>query len=174
MEAWQTGDTAAFEAFFRDYEKAVFKNAYLITGSREDADDVLQAVFTAVWKFRSTFDSTKGRPATWLHRITVNECLRKRRKDRPAVLRVDPEDIDASGADAEVSSGFPDSGELGEALDALDAKHRAVLVLRYFNDLSYEEIAGVLGVPLGTVKSRINHGLTKLRSQLKGDGVRQA
>ncbi len=174
MEDWQTGDTAAFEAFFRDYEKAVFKNAYLITGSREDADDVLQAVFTAVWKFRNTFDSTKGRPATWLHRITVNECLRKRRKDRPAVLRVDPEDIDAPGADADARSDLPDSGELGEALDALDAKHRAVLVLRYFNDLSYEEIAGVLGVPLGTVKSRINHALMKLRSRLSDDGGMRA
>ncbi|MDP2730858.1 MAG: sigma-70 family RNA polymerase sigma factor, partial [Dehalococcoidales bacterium] len=53
-----------------------------------------------------------------------------------------------------------------EAMNSLDTKHRAVLVLRYFNDLSYEEIAQAVGIPLGTVKSRINHGLKLLRGQL--------
>jgi RNA polymerase sigma-70 factor (ECF subfamily) len=176
MEEWQTGDMAAFERFFRDYERVVFKNAYLITGSREDAEDVLQEVFTAVWRFRHTFDPGKGRPATWLHRITVNECLRKRRRDRPGMLRVDPEDIDAPGPAADAGPSVQEGGELSEALSALDARHRSVLVLRYFNDLSYEEIAGVLGVPLGTVKSRINHALRKMRARLgdpRGPGTGQ-
>jgi RNA polymerase sigma-70 factor (ECF subfamily) len=170
MEKWQTGDIAAFEAFFRDYEKVVFKNAYLITGSREDAEDILQDVFTSVWKSRHTFDPTKGKPVTWLHRITVNECLRKRRKDRPAMLRVDADDFDRPGSGVEANPGPPDYESLSEAMNTLDARHRAVLVLRYFNDLSYEEVAQALGVPLGTVKSRINHALKALRSRLKDSG----
>jgi len=165
MEKWQTGDMAAFEAFFREYERAVFKNAYLITGSREDAEDVLQDVFTSVWKSRHTFDANKGKVSTWLHRITVNECLRKRRKDRPAMLRVDPEDIERSGHE-QGNAGAGDFEALKEAMNTLDARQRAVLVLRYFNDLSYEEIAQSLGVPLGTVKSRINHALKNLRGRL--------
>ena len=169
MEKWQTGDMAAFEAFFREYEKAVFRNAYLITGSREDADDVLQDVFTSVWKSRHTFDPAKGKVSTWLHRITVNECLRKRRKDRPAMIRVDPEDIERTGQ-PQANAGNEDFEALKEAMDTIDARQRAVLVLRYFNDLSYEEIAQSLGVPLGTVKSRINHALRNLRDELGTKG----
>ncbi len=166
MEKWQTGDMAAFEAFFRENERAVFRNAYLITGSREDAEDVLQDVFTSVWKSRHTYDANKGKLSTWLHRITVNECLRKRRKDRPSMLRVDPEEISFAGQ-AQQRPDIPDFEALTEAMNALDPRHRAVLVLRYFNDLSYDEIAGTLQVPLGTVKSRINHALKRLRGRLE-------
>jgi len=171
MEKWQTGDMPAFEAFFREHEKAVFRNAYLITGSKEDAEDVLQDVFTSVWKSRHTFDPSKGKVSTWLHRITVNQCFRKRRKDRPAMLRVDPEDIRNADSDSQ-DAGGPDIESLTEAMAALDARQRAVLVLRYFNDLSYDEVAKALGIPLGTVKSRINHALKALRAKLAGEGGR--
>jgi RNA polymerase sigma-70 factor (ECF subfamily) len=163
MEKWQTGDMTAFEAFFRENERAVFRNAYLITGSREDAEDVLQDVFTSVWKSRHTYDANKGKLSTWLHRITVNECLRKRHKDRPLMLRVDPEEL---AGQAQERPDKLDFEALTEAMSALDPKHRAVLVLRYFNDLSYDEIAGTLQVPLGTVKSRINHAIRSLRNRL--------
>lgn len=166
MEAWQTGDMAAFEAFFKENERAVFKNAYLITGSREDAEDVLQDVFTSVWKSRHTFDSSKGKVSTWLHRITINECMRKRRKDRPAMLKVDPEVLEGS-LHTQESAGNVDIEGLRGALNGLEAGQRAALVLRYFNDLPYDEIARALDVPLGTVKSRINHGLKKLRAQMR-------
>ncbi len=166
MEAWQTGDMAAFEAFFRENERAVFKNAYLITGSREDAEDVLQDVFTSVWKSRHTFDSSKGKVSTWLHRITVNECMRKRRKDRPAMLRVDPELVEGSMPVSKIDN-VEDTESLTLALNGIEAGQRAALVLRYFNDLPYDEIARALDVPLGTVKSRINHGLKKLRAQMR-------
>ena len=166
MEAWQTGDMAAFEAFFRENERAVFKNAYLITGSREDAEDVLQDVFTSVWKSRHTFDSSRGKVSTWLHRITVNECMRKRRKDQPGVLRVDPEALERT-LSTSPRSNLEDVEGLTRAMDGLDAGQRAALVLRYFNDLPYDEIARALDVPLGTFKSRINHGLKKLRARME-------
>jgi RNA polymerase sigma factor (sigma-70 family) len=171
MESWQTGDRGAFAAFFHDYEKAVFRTAYLITGRREDAEDVLQDVFVAVWKSRHTYDAAKGKPSTWLHRITVNECLRKRRRDRPVMLRVDPEAFETPRPAHNADPGAVDSDELSAALQSLDVRHRSVLVLRYFNDLSYDEIARVLGVPLGTVKSRINHALKNMRSRLEDPGA---
>ena len=162
MEEWQTGDVAAFEAFFRQHEKGVFKNAYLITGSRQDAEDVLQEVFTSVWKSRHTFDPNKGKVTTWLHRITVNECIRKHRREHRPEVRIDPADL----ADTVAEVGAPDYDRLTDAMEGLDTRHRAVLVLRYFNDLSYDEIARALDVPLGTVKSRINHALKILRKRL--------
>lgn len=170
MEKWQTGDIAAFEALFRQYEQVVFKNAYLITGRREDAEDVLQEVFTSVWKSRHTFDPSKGTLSTWLHRITVNECMRRRRKDAPASLPIDTVDVvdNHAGTEERVFAQM-DYESLIAAMDTLDAKHRAVLVLRYFNDLSYDEVARAVGAPVGTVKSRINHALKTLRRTF-GDG----
>jgi RNA polymerase sigma-70 factor, ECF subfamily len=165
MEKWQTGDMAAFEAFFHEHERAVFRNAYLITGNRDDADDILQDVFTSVWKSRHTFDVRKGKASTWLHRITVNECLRKRRKDRPSLLRVDTTELELPASDTGGRDAC-DYEELNQVLTRLDPRQRAALVLRYYNDMSYQEIAEALKVPLGTVKSRINHALGTLRAKM--------
>ncbi|MDO8578713.1 MAG: RNA polymerase sigma factor [Dehalococcoidales bacterium] len=164
---WQSGDIPAFEAFFRQYERLVFKNAYLLTGTREEADDVLQEVFVSVWRARRTFDPGKGKLTTWLHRITANKCLemnRKRRVKTTPLEGIDPPAIQ-TGDDVLVSR--QEYEKLMEAMKTLDPKHRAVLVLRYFNDLSYEEIAHAVGIPLGTVKSRINNGLKMLRGQFQ-------
>jgi RNA polymerase sigma-70 factor (ECF subfamily) len=162
---WQTGDIPAFEAFFRQYERLVFKNAYLVTGTRDEADDVLQEVFVAVWKSRRTFDPAKGKVTTWLHRITINKCLEMKRKK--TVKTTPLEDVDPPAADLadDVLVSRQEYEKLMAAMKNLDPKHRAVLVLRYFNDLSYEEIAHAVGVPLGTVKSRINSGLKMLRGE---------
>jgi RNA polymerase sigma factor (sigma-70 family) len=64
IERWQTGDMQAFEELFRQYQRQVYRTAYLITGSKESAEDVLQEVFVAVWKFRKTYDSEKGKITT--------------------------------------------------------------------------------------------------------------
>jgi len=165
MEKWQTGDIAAFEDFFREHERAVFNNAYLITGNREDAEDILQEVFTSVWKSRHTYDPAKGKLSTWLHRITVNESLRKRRKNPPMVPLDEVQLPDAGGGGDERLLARFENEDMLRAMNTLDGRLRAVLVLRYFNDLSYEEIARVVGIPLGTVKSRINHGLKALRQR---------
>ncbi len=165
MEKWQTGDIAAFEDFFREYERAVFNNAYLITGNREDAEDILQEVFTSVWKSRHTYDPAKGKLSTWLHRITVNESLRKRRKNPPMIPLDEVQLPEAGGGRDEKLLAHFENEDMMRALNTLDGRLRAVLVLRYFNDLSYEEIAQVVGIPLGTVKSRINHGLKALRQR---------
>ncbi|MDD4465761.1 MAG: sigma-70 family RNA polymerase sigma factor, partial [Dehalococcoidales bacterium] len=74
MEKWQSDNKQAFEQVYNHYNGMVFKNAYMITGSRDSAEDIVQEVFMAAWKFRSTYDHNKGSLATWLHSITVNEC----------------------------------------------------------------------------------------------------
>ena len=74
MENWQDGNSDTFEQLFRQYEKIVFRTAYLITGSKEHAEDIVQNVFLSVWRSRSSYDPAKGKFTTWLHRIVVNEC----------------------------------------------------------------------------------------------------
>ncbi len=162
---------AAFEAFFRQYERLVFKNAYLLTGRKEEADDVLQEVFVSVWKSRGTFDPGKGKLTTWLHRVTVNKCLEMNRKKRVPTTPLEDIDPPAASVADDVLVSRQEYEKLMEAMKTLDQKHRAVLVLRYFNDLSYEEISQAVGIPLGTVKSRINNGLKMLRGEFgAGEG----
>jgi RNA polymerase sigma-70 factor (ECF subfamily) len=171
-ERLKADDVAAFESLFNKHEKLVYRTAYLITGDREEAKDVMQEVFVAVWKWRDTFDPGKGRFTTWLHRITVNQCYKKRKKKRVVCLPLEGEGSEGSCPDdpeelpEEVMINREEHLRLMKALSSLDARHRSVLVLRFFNELSYDEIADIVGVSLGTVKSRIHYALKTLRQRL--------
>jgi RNA polymerase sigma-70 factor (ECF subfamily) len=162
---WQSGNATAFEALFQQYKNLVFKNAYLITGSREEAEDILQEVFVSVWRSRQTFNPDKGKLTTWLYRITVNKCLEKQRKKKLIFVSLEKVDLPQTQSSEEVLVNKQECERLIEAMNSLNTKHRVVLVMRYFNYLSYEEIAQTVGAPLGTVKSRINQALRLLRGQ---------
>lgn len=171
MDNWQHGDVNAFETLFRQHERLVFRTAYLITGNREAAEDVLQKVFFQVWRFRHTYDPDKGKITTWLHRITVNECSRKKSRKTSAVISLEQKGIDLPEMKhqfqpEETAITRMEYDQLLKAMDALDTKYRSVLVLRYFDDLSYQEIAEALDMPLGTVKSRLNQSLKYLKERM--------
>jgi len=145
MDKWQQGDVDAFEILFRQHERLVLRTAYLITGNRDAAEDILQEVFISVWKSRHTYDPNKGKLTTWLHRITVNECSRKKAGKTPSFISLEVEiDLPAMKHQfqpEEISITREEYAQLLKAMDALDTGHRSVLVLRYFDDLSYQEIA---------------------------------
>jgi RNA polymerase sigma-70 factor (ECF subfamily) len=171
MDKWQHGDVNAFETIFRQHEKLVFRTAYLITGNREAAEDVLQEVFGQVWRFRHTYDPNKGKLTTWLHHITVNECSRKKTGKTTAAISIEARGVDLpdmkhQSQPEETSITKEEYDRLLKVMEALDTKHSSVLVLRYFNDLSYQEIAKALEITLGTVKSRLNQSLKYLKEQM--------
>jgi len=171
IQKWQSGDMGAFETLFCQYEKLVFRTAYLITGSKEEADDTLQEVFLSVWKSRHTFNPTRAKFSTWLHRITINRCASKHRKKQLACLSLeggslDRPDMNCQELPEEMLANKWECDRLIEVLNSMDIRHRTVIVLRYFNQLSYDEIAQVAHIPLGTVKSRINQALKYMRQQL--------
>jgi RNA polymerase sigma-70 factor (ECF subfamily) len=161
----QAGDEVAFEALFHQYKNLVYKTAYLMLESRKDAEDALQEIFLKVHQSLSSYQPAKGAFTTWLHRITVNYCLNRRRKRRFFLFSLDlfsatlrwegrsPEDQVADQA-------------LEEALGKLSDKLRVVVILRYYHELPYAEISTILDVPVGTVKSRLNSALKKLRLRL--------
>jgi RNA polymerase sigma-70 factor (ECF subfamily) len=164
-----------FEAIFRQYKDMVYKTAYLILGDAHRAEDVLQEVFIKVHKSLDTFDSQKGAFSTWLRRITVNQCVTERRNRHLPSLslsleRLEEEGFDLEGADSqrpeELAVKREESQRIQRAMKTLDRKHRAVVTLKYSNELSYEEIAQVLSIPLGTVKSRLNTAIRVLRQEL--------
>jgi RNA polymerase sigma-70 factor (ECF subfamily) len=172
VEQWLSGDSGAFESLFRQYEKLVFRTAYLITGDAEIAGDIMQEVFISVWKSRHTFNPRIAKFTTWLHRITVNKCSKKHGRKKP--VSVSLEDAESKGLQMPHNSELPEEiliskeeyGNLMKALNSLDVKHRSILVLRFFNELSLDEIAMVAEIPLGTVKSRLHYALKSLRSIL--------
>jgi RNA polymerase sigma-70 factor (ECF subfamily) len=170
VEKWQSGDIGAFEALFQQHQKLVLRIAYLITGDAETAKDVMQEVFVSVWKSRQTFNPEKGKFTTWLHRITVNMCSRKRGW-KSAFLSLEQAEhkgleLPSDDIPSEAVITKEEYANLMKALAALDTKHRSVVVLRYFNELSCEEIAQVADIPLGTVKSRLHYALKSLRQEL--------
>ena len=170
-EKWQSGDMKAFEVLFQQYKGLVLKTAMLIINNLEEAEDILQDVFMNVWEARNTFDSTKGKFTTWLYRITINQSISRYRKKQPAAISFEetshnPTSIHSKYLPAKSLEINWEYERLMKAVDLLDNRHRIVLILRYFNDLPYKEIAKVLDIPVGTIKSRIYNALKSLRGQM--------
>jgi RNA polymerase sigma factor (sigma-70 family) len=152
-----------------EHSARVYRLAYRLTGNRHDAEDLTQEVFVRV--FRSLSSYTPGTFEGWLHRITTNLFLdQARRRSR---IRFDAlgDDADsrypgrAVSPDATVTDGMFDD-DVEAALAALSPEFRAAVVLCDIEGLSYEEIADVLGLKLGTVRSRIHRGRGMLREAL--------
>lgn len=165
----QAGDQASFAALFEQYKNLVFKTAYLMLGDAPEAEDALQEVMWQVYRSLHTYDPQRGAFTTWLHRLTVNHCLNRQRSgSRVSAVSIDH----ATGyASPEVLVEIDDS--LRYMLQGLSDKHRAVVVLRYVWDLSYEEIAAILDVPLGTVQSRLHVALKQVRERMSASQSRR-
>jgi len=128
---------------------------------------MLQEVFIKVHKSLSTFQPSKGAFTTWLHRITVNHCLNRQRKRHLSVLSFD----EISNVPLCDHTASPESRSVEEvtqqALGQLSEKLRTVVILRYYWELSYAEMAQILDIPVGTVKSRLNLALRTLHKKLE-------
>ena len=159
----QAGDRQAFAALFEQYKNLVYRSAYLVLGDTHDAEDALQEVFVIVYKSLSSFDPRRGALTTWLHRITLNHCLNHRRKRNLAGVHLD---------EVVLKSDFPDlpmadKDAIWQAIHALSERQKAVVVLRYYWELSYGDVAQILEIPLGTVKSRLELAIRTLRQSLE-------
>ncbi len=164
-----TWTAPSWDEIVRQHSTRVFRLAYRLTGNRHDAEDLTQEVFVRV--FRSIASYSPGTFEGWLHRITTNLFLdQARRKQR---LRFDalPDDFADRVAGALPSPGDGHADDLYDpdvelALAALSPAFRVAVVLCDVEGLSYDEIAAVLGVKVGTVRSRIHRGRKLLRAAL--------
>jgi RNA polymerase sigma-70 factor (ECF subfamily) len=161
-----SGEWAAIVA---EHSSRVYRLAYRLTGNRQDAEDLTQDVFVRVFRSLDSFEP--GNFAGWLHRITTNLFLDRAR--RAARIRMDGF---AEGAEHQIlgseilpEDAVHDAGfdpDIETALASLPEKFRVAVVLCDVEGLSYDEIAEVLGVKVGTVRSRIHRGRTQLRDAL--------
>ena len=153
----------------RAHGQRVYRLAYRLTGNAHDAEDLTQDVFVRV--FRSLGAYTPGTFEGWLHRITTNlflDAARRRARIRFEALAEDASDR-LAGREPSPAQVYDDThwdADIQRALDQLAPEFRAAVVLCDVEGLTYEEIADVLGIKLGTVRSRIHRGRAQLRLAL--------
>jgi RNA polymerase sigma-70 factor (ECF subfamily) len=185
VAAARDGDRVATEALLRRHYPRLRALCGRLTGDPSDADDACQEALVAVVRGLPRFDG-RSSFATWAYRVTTNTCLDElRRRRRRPLLRPPEKDFPAS-TDGPGPAGLDgtdggDGGDVGDrvaarpdvevALGQLAPEFRAAVVLRDLCQLSYEEIANVLDVPVGTVRSRIARGRATLLSVLGGNPV---
>jgi RNA polymerase sigma-70 factor (ECF subfamily) len=159
------GDETALAVLLRRHESRVFGLAYRLLGNRADAADVTQEVFLSVFRKVRLFHHQSAF-TTWLHRLTINACHDLARKRARTPLPVEPATQGESAAPSDSFGQVDDRLLLEAALLALPEEQRVPIVLRDVGGLSYQEIAEITGVPIGTVKSRIARGRMDLAGRL--------
>ena len=169
------GDGLAWEELLRAHHRKTYNLCYRFTGNVAEAEDLTQEIFIKVFQTLRTFDPAQGQFSTWLSRVARNHLVdhyRRTRHDRVTSslddegLEIHPQAGPASSPPARVES--RERRELLQAgLDRLSPDMREVVILRDLQDLDYAEIAQVLGVAEGTVKSRLNRGRMELARVLK-------
>jgi RNA polymerase sigma-70 factor (ECF subfamily) len=173
IEKFKTGDKTAFDALLRKYEDRVYTLCRYMLENAQDADDAAQDTFVKAFQGLKSFTPTSSF-YTWLYRIAVNTCLDHKRKFslHSLFFSADNEDhIDSFPSHApspEAAYATMQSMQaLQTALNSLSKKLRIVIVLTELEGLSYEEIAEVLDVSVGTVKSRISRAREELKKIMK-------
>jgi RNA polymerase sigma-70 factor (ECF subfamily) len=160
------GDEEAFDALARTVGDRCMAIACRILRDVDLAEDAVQAALITAWQdLRALRDPDRFEP--WLHRILTNACYAEARRGRrwSAQVRVLP----VQSADTGGILTVDDRDQLERALRRLTVEQRAVLVFHHYLDLSPSEVADRLGIPLGTVKSRLHYALTALRASLEAD-----
>lgn len=169
------GENSAWEGLLKVYTRKIYNLCYRFTGRAEEAEDLTQEVFIKIFQTLRSFDAAQGSFSTWLHRVARNHLVDHYRRTKADRLTDSIED-DVETVAAKPSPGIGpvaslEARELKEqlqrALDRLSPDLREAVVLRDLQDLDYLEVAQVLGVPQGTVKSRINRGRLELAKVLK-------
>jgi RNA polymerase sigma-70 factor (ECF subfamily) len=176
------GDAVAWEEIVQRYNRRIYNICYRFAGSADDAQDLTQEVFIKMYRMMSSYDSGRAAFMTWVTTITRNllvDHFRKTKQDRMT------ETLDGASSEHEdampLSDRIPDKGAPPDARvqsrEAVEAVHHALqklspelreaVILRDLQDMDYREIAAVLRVPEGTVKSRINRGRAELARVLQ-------
>ncbi len=172
------GDNKAFEALLKKYRKSVYYMLLKMIKNPDDAEDLTQEAFAKAFNSIDKFDATYAF-STWLFRIATNNCIDFIRKKRVQTVSIDQpmEGDDGSNIRFDVKDENLDPNQsmlkqqrkkyLNMAIERLPEKYRTLVELRYFRELSYEEVAQELQIPLGTVKAQLFRARELLSQELK-------
>lgn len=166
-----SGDAAAFGHLVTRYQDRLYNSLVHVVGSADLAYDAVQDAFVQAFVKLDTFQRASGF-YTWLYRIAFNLAASRRRRQKP-MLSVDAgeelgqQPVDRSASPSENLEREERAGQIQAGLARISEEHRAILVLREIDDYSYEEIAEILDLPVGTIRSRLHRARLQLRDQLK-------
>lgn len=169
IERAKKGDLFAFEEIITTFEKPLWNYLVRLSGSRDDAEDLIQDTFVKVYKHLGSIDSTKN-IKSWIYTIATNtayDFLRK--KKREATVELDEEYETKPDNASYHSVSTEDSMErkdVTSAIDQLDLLYRGPIILYYKDGFSYEEIANMLSIPINTLKTRLSRAKKQLASLL--------
>ncbi len=181
VERCLSGDASAWEEIVTLYQRRIYNVCYRFAGAAEDAEDLTQEVFIKMYRTLKSYDASKGALITWVTTIARNLLVDHFRRSKQERLTDSLEAAPAGDQDAlTLSEQLPDLGPspdaglqtqetqrvVHQALQRLSPELREAVILRDLQDMDYREIAAVLRVPEGTVKSRINRGRAELARHL--------
>ena len=173
ISASQRGDALSFNRLILKWEKTVYNVALRMLQDREEAAEATQEIFLLAFKSIRRF-RRDSRFSTWLHRIAINHCITRARR-RPPGIHLSLEDSDALRPVEQLTVAGSQAGEVLQseqkrrvmtALAHLQTEQQAVIELKFFQEMTFEEIAETLDVPVSTVKSRLYSGLEMLKIRL--------
>jgi RNA polymerase sigma-70 factor (ECF subfamily) len=171
------GDTAAFGQLVRRYQDRLYNTVYRLVDNAEDAQDVVQEAFLNAYQ---SLDSFKGHSEffTWLYRIAYNTAISLKRKQRVTLSLsagrngeggVEPLDDSQQAGPGQNLERVEEERRVQHALNRLSPEHRMVLILKDMEGQKYEAMAEILGVPIGTIRSRLHRARAELRELLHPD-----
>jgi RNA polymerase sigma-70 factor (ECF subfamily) len=178
VEAFQRGETAAFDQLVSRWQRRILGAIYRVVGREEEARDICQEAFLKAYRALGGF-KREARFSSWMYQIALNLCRdRLRRRRGRTFLALD----DATASDERLPGLHVDAVDVAESRDlsrlvaaavaALPDDQREVIVLKEYEGMTFVEIAETLQVPVSTVKTRLYRGLSVLRGQLERQGVR--
>lgn len=162
MKKAQKGNDKAFLKIFQQYDEDIYRMAYLYVKNQEDALDVVQEVAYQSFKKIHTLNKPEYFK-TWLMKITINCAINTVRKNAKVIPLI-PEFEEFVGSDEE---DIPLTLTLKQMIDTLQEEEKSVVLLKYYQNFTFGEIAGILEIPLGTAKSILYRALGKLRKEFK-------
>ena len=165
-------EKAAFGVLVRRYQQAVFNVCYRVLHNRQDAEDMAQESFVRGFRKLATFDAS--RPfGPWIKRVAVNVCINYKKRQPETPFTIDEErdhpDVDDEEHPVRAAERRESAETLRRAIASLPAHYAAVLELRHFQELSYDEIAAALDVPVNTAKSHLFRARKMLAERVKRD-----
>ena len=166
------GDADAFEQLVAAYRDQVFRLALRMCGNEADADEVAQEAFLSAWKALPNFRGD-SRFSTWLYQLTSHAAIDLMRREKRQIAAEDIADVSAADPGPSPQQQAEQSETRQVVRDAvlqLTPEYRQIVVLRYLEELSYEEIGAALKLPAGTVKSRLNRAKAQLKDILSKSG----
>ncbi len=179
IERWQNGDQDAAQQLYAQHRDRVYRLAYGLLGNSEDAEEVAQDALTYALINIDRYDPQRAQYSTWLHTITVSRVRDKQRRKRFKLtsltewLEIGKEPVSDDVPLPRQSEQLFNRTEVWQAVEGLTPQLREAIVLRFWAQHSFKEMAAIIGCPLGTAQSRVRRGFEALRKQLAPDLLEQ-